>query len=74
MYGVKVITTDFVANIKRFAENRTEETTKLFYRFNCHQCLYTSERNNRILFHRFNSNHILQAVFHLLYTSKHYHN
>ena len=27
MYGIKVITTDFVANIKRFGENRTEETT-----------------------------------------------
>ena len=29
MYGIKVpvITTDFVADIKRFAEKRTEETT-----------------------------------------------
>ena len=26
MYGIKVITTDFVADITRFAENRTEET------------------------------------------------
>ena len=27
MYGIKVITTDFVADITRFAESRTEETT-----------------------------------------------
>ena len=27
MYGIKVITTDFVANRKIFAGNRTEETT-----------------------------------------------
>ena len=27
MYEIKVITTDFVANVKRYAENRTEETT-----------------------------------------------
>ena len=26
MYGIKVITTDFVADIPRFAESRTEET------------------------------------------------
>ena len=26
MYGMKVITTDFVADITRFAERRTEET------------------------------------------------
>ena len=27
MYEIKVITTDFVADVKRYAENRTEETT-----------------------------------------------
>jgi len=26
MYGIEVITTDFVADITRLAENRTEET------------------------------------------------
>ena len=26
MYGIKVITTDFVADKRRFAESRTEET------------------------------------------------
>ena len=26
MYGIKVITTDFVPDIRRFAESRTEET------------------------------------------------
>ena len=43
---------------------------RIFYRFICHWCLYSSKRNNMILCHRFNSNHILQALFHQHFISR----
>ena len=69
MYGIKVITTDFVANITRFAESRTEETAYSID-LTVTNAFIQAKKNYMILCHRFNSNHILQALFHLRFTSK----
>ena len=73
MYGIKVITTDFVADIKRFAKNRTEETTYSINLTVTNVFIQAKETTGSCAIGSIAIIHVYytdETVFHLPYTSK----